>query len=42
MRAHQVFAAMSPERAVALMETLREQAPLAFAQASNLTATATS
>jgi hypothetical protein len=33
MRAHQVFAAMSPERAVALMEALREQAPLAFAQA---------
>lgn len=33
MRAHQVFAAMSPERAVALMETLREHAPLAFAQA---------
>jgi hypothetical protein len=33
MRAHQVFAAMSPERAVALMGALREQAPLAFAQA---------
>jgi hypothetical protein len=33
MRAHQVFAAMSPERAVALMGTLREHAPLAFAQA---------
>ncbi len=33
MRAHQVFAAMSPERAVTLMRALREQAPLAFAQA---------
>ncbi len=33
MRAHQVFAAMSPERAVAVMSTLREEAPLAFAQA---------
>ena len=33
MRAHQVFAAMSPERAVALMGRLREDAPLAFAQA---------
>ena len=33
MRAHQVFAAMSPERAVSFMATLREHAPLAFAQA---------
>ncbi|MEN8183634.1 MAG: hypothetical protein ABFS46_13985 [Myxococcota bacterium] len=33
MRAHQVFAAMSPERAAALMGRLREDAPLAFAQA---------
>lgn len=33
MRAHQVFATMRPERAVAIMTALREQAPLAFAQA---------
>lgn len=40
MRAHQVFAGMSPERAVAFMGTLREQAPLAFAQALALASAA--
>lgn len=40
MRAHQVFAAMSPQRAVAVMAALRERAPLAFGQALALASAA--
>ena len=38
MRPHQLFAAMKPEQARALLDTLQEKAPLAYAQALGLTA----
>ena len=38
MRPYQLFAAMAPERARALLEALREKAPVAYAQALGLTA----
>jgi hypothetical protein len=41
MRSYQVFAAMSPERAVALMRGLAEQSPAMFRQAVDAAAVAT-
>jgi len=38
MRPYQLFAAMAPEQARALLEALREKAPVAYAQALGLTA----
>jgi hypothetical protein len=38
MRPHQLFAAMPPEQARALLDALKEDAPVAYAQALGLTA----
>lgn len=38
MRSYQVFASMPPEQAGALLDTLKEKAPIAYAQALGLTA----
>jgi len=38
MRPYQIFSAMAPEQARALLEALREKAPVAYAQALGLTA----
>jgi hypothetical protein len=38
MRPHQLFAAMPPEHARALLDALKEKAPIAYAQALGLTA----
>ena len=38
MRPYQLFAAMAPEQARALLDALKEKAPLAYAQALGLTA----